>query len=838
MREFGDIDDARRYMFTVDRQIESERRRRDYVSDLKQDVVYAIRKLRAAPTFTLTAVLTLALGIGANTAIFSVVNGVLLRPLSFPHPEQLLMVWSANRAANSLQAPVSAVDLDDWRAGRRVLADIGGYWFSEGGSGTDLTGVGEPQRLSVAFVTPGFFSTLGTRPLVGRLPREDELVRGGPDRVVVLAHGFWQRQFGSSRAVVGSTLTLGGEPYQVLGVMPPSFRFPSERVDGFIPFSTIPDEGIPRLRPVRVLSAVARMRPGVTVAQAQAEMNAITQRLSLQYAEDAAWGAATVKPLRDVITGKVRSGLLVLLGAVAFVLLMACVNVAGLVLARSSTREREVAIRVSLGATRGRIVRQLLTESLVLSLSGGLAGLAVALFGVRSLLALAGSQLPRGNDVRLDAPVLLFALGVSLLTGVLFGLAPAVRAASTNLQGTLREGGRSLTGHVGQHLRNGLVVAEVALAMVLVVGAGLMTKSFVELLHVDTGFRPDHLLAVNYSINSTRYPRGEPRRRYYHGIIEEVRALPGVLSAGAVKDAPFRGEGETNAFLPPGVQVKAGEDPPTARILHISDGYFHTIGAPIIAGREFSPDERPEGPFVVVINQAFAKQWFPNEDPIGKMLDAGTAQPMHIIGVVGDIRQASVEEPAKPTVYIDNMLNSRSKTTLVVRTAGEPMAMAEAIRNVIWSLDKEQTITSIFTFDDIVSESVARPRLLTALLGLFGAMGLVLGAVGIYGVLAYLVSERRREIGVRLALGATTTNVLRMVLRRGVVLAGIGVAIGLVGAFAVSKLLRSVLYGVEPSDPVTFIAVALTMLAVAALASYAPARRAASVDPATALRYD
>jgi predicted permease len=834
--EFGDIEDARNYLRTVDRQIESERRRRDYVSELRQDVIYALRKLRTAPAFTIAAVLTLALGIGANTAIFSVVNGVLFQPLPFPHAERLLKVWAADKSASSLTAPVSAEDLDDWRAQRRVLADIGGYYFADGGSGIDLTGRGDPERLAVTFVTPGFFSTLGVNALHGRVALDEEMVRGGADRIVVLSYGLWQRLFGSSPAVVGSTLTLNGEPYQVLGVMPASFGVPSERVDAYIPFSTIPDASIPHVRATRIMDVIARMRPGVTLAQAQTELDGIARRLAQRYPEDASWGAATVTSLQDAITGKVRTGLFVLLGAVLFVLLMSCVNVASLLLARAAIREREVAIRVSLGATRWRIVRQMLTESIVLSLAGGIAGVAIAVVGVRALVALAAGQLPRGSDVHIDGTVLLFALGTSLLTGLLFGLVPALRATPANLQETLRAGGRGMISGAAQRLRNGLVIAEVALAVVLVVGAGLMTKSFVTLLHVDPGFKPDHLVAVKFTINKNQHP--SPYTQYYHDVIDKVRAVPGVVSAGAAKDTPFRGTGEINDFLPPGVVLKAGEAAPRATALHISDGYFRTIGAPMIAGREFTEQDRTDGPFVIIINQALAKVAFPNESPVGRTMTINGDQPAQIVGVVGDIRQVSMDEPAKPTIYLDNMITSRQRVTLVARTGGEPLAMALQVREAIWSIDKDQTITTIFTFDDVVGESVARPRLLTVLLGIFGVLGLVLGAVGIYGVLAYLVSQRRREIGVRLALGASTFDVLAMVVRRGIALAIAGVVVGLLSAFALTRFLQGVLYGVEPGDPLTFAGVAAIMIAVAALASYTPARRAAHVDPATALRYD
>ena len=841
LREFGDVDDARRYISALDRGTESATRRKDYFGELRQDLAYAFRKLRSSPAFTITAIATLALGIGANAAIFSVVNGVLLRPLPFPHPEQLLKVYQANRSAGMLQASVSPLDLDDWRAQRSAFTDMGGFWYGDGASGVDLTGDGDPQRLSAVFITPGFFSTLQVGAAEGRLPREDELVRGGNDKVVVLSHGFWQRQYGSSRSVIGTHVTLQGAPYQVIGVMPRDFAYPSDRADVYIPYSTITDDMIPRIRPVRILDAIARMKPDVTNSAAGAELNTIAARLAAQYPEDAAWGEATIVPLRDDITGNVRSALLVLLGAVAFVLVMGCVNVASLLLARASVREREIAVRAALGAGRGRIVRQLLTESVVLALAGGVAGLAVARAGVGALLGLSAGQLPRGADVHIDGAVLLFALALSLATGVLFGLVPAIHASRAALHGTLRKAGRGVAGGA-RTLRNALVIAEVALAVVLVIGAGLMGRSFVQIMKVDPGFRPDHLIAVNFTISTTRRPKDW--QQYYHEVIDKARAVPGVLSVGATKDAPFRGNGERDSFGPPGYVVKAGEDPPTARMMHISDGYFRTIGARIVAGREYEPADRADGPSVIIVNESFAKHWFPGENAIGKSINMAPtrvnapASPAQIIGIVADIRQTAMDEPARETIYENNMVNGRVKVALVARTAGEPLAMARKLREAIWSVDKKQPIASIETFDDVVSSSMARPRLLTVLLGAFGALGLILGALGIYGVLAYLVNERQREIGVRIALGAPASSVLWMFVGRGLALTAAGLAIGLGGALMLTRLMSGVLYGVKATDPLTFAVVGSILLGVAALASWIPARRAAHVDPVEALRAD
>jgi len=812
-----------------------DRQRAEWLQELGQDTRYALRTLLRSRGFTLVAVATLALGIGANTAIFSVINGILLRPLPFPHPEQLVRIWSVSRESGNREASVSPVDLDDWRAQRRVLADIGGWFYQQNGSGIDLTGQGDPQRLEAAFVTPGFYGTMGVAPIAGRLPRDEEMVRGANDKLVVLSNGFWQRQYGGAQSAIGSKMLLGGDPYVIVGVMPPGFRFPSERVEVFIPYSTIPDNAIPRIRPVRILDVVGRLKPGTTIERARSEMAAITQRLAGEYREDRNWDGATIAPLHEAIVGNVRTALLVLLGAVAFVLLMACVNVASLLLARAGTRQQEISIRAALGAGRSRIVRQLLTESIVLALAGGLVGLVVAFFGTQLLLVLSRGQLPLAFEVSIDARVLLFSLAISLVTGVLFGLVPAFRASAAALQQTLREGGRGLASGASQRLRNSLVMGEIALAVILVVGAGLMTRSFMRLLDVDPGFRPERLLVVNFTISTNRH---EHYAQFYREVIDRVRAVPGVLSAGAAKDVPIRGSGERFGFLPPGYVLRAGEDAPTAQIIHISDGYFKTVGTPMLAGRDFLRQERADTPWVVIVNQAFVKQFLPKGNPVGQSLRFGDALRGDVVGVVGDIRQTAIDEPAKPTIYIDNMQNSRVRVNLVARTAGAPLAMTRQVEDAIWSLDRDQTITSVFTFDDIMNEAVARPRLLTVLLGVFGGLGLLLGSLGIYGVLAYLVNQRQREIGVRMALGAQQSDVLRLVVWRGMVLAIAGVLIGLIGALALTRLMQGVLYGVEATDPLTFGVVALGLLAVAALASWLPARRAASVDPAVAIRYE
>jgi predicted permease len=543
------------------------------------------------------------------------------------------------------------------------------------------------------------------------------------------------------------------------------------------------------------------------------------------------------------MTGAVRDGLLVLFGAVGLVLLMAAVNVAALQVARAAGRGRELAVRLALGARRGRLVRQLLTESLVLAALGCGAGVAVAYGLLRGLLSLAADQLPRAAEVGVDLTAVAFAVGVSLLAGLVFGVAPALRALRSDPQQALSAGSRGAAGSHTHGLRHGLVVVEVAVAMMLVVGAGLMSRSFVALLNVDPGFQPEGLVAVQFTIASERHeaasnPGPIGHRGYmnfYREAIDRVRALPGVESAAAVKHAPFRGNGERNQFTIPTRPVPAGEDAPTASVIHVSDGYFSTIGARIMAGREFTPQDRAGAPFVIVVNDSFARQYFPGESVVGQNVRIGAAA-VEIVGVVNDIRQVSMRDDARPTIYLSNLQNGRIQTTIVARTDGDPLALAPAIRRAIWSLDADQAIADVFTFDDAMGTALAQPRLLLVLLGSFGVVGLLLGALGIYGVLSALVNQRQREIGVRIALGARPADVQRMVIRRGLLLTLGGIAIGMTGAWMLTRFLAAVLYGIEPTDPMTFGGVAAVLTLAALLASWLPALRAARVDPVEALR--
>jgi predicted permease len=836
-RRFGDLDYTRRYCLDEDVRRQRVTRHTTMIDELRHDLVYALRTLRSAPGFALVALLTLALGIGANSAIFSVVRGVLLRPLPFPAAGELVRVWHANPEANETRSLVSEPDFLEWQAATRRFSTLGGYWYAAGASGANLTGTGTPERLEGAYITPGFFEALRTPAALGRTIRAEEAVVGN-DRFMVLSHGFWRRRFGGDPSVLGRALTLGGEPYTVLGVMPPDFTFPGERIDFWIPLSTIPADGIGRARASRFLDVVGRLAPGATLEQAREELSGIARRTAEREPEGRGWTDVTMLPVREALLGDVRRPLLVLLGAVSFVLLITCVNIASLLLARATARQRELAVRSALGAGRGRILRQLLTESLVLALLGGALGVALAFAGVSALGALGAAGLPRASEIRIDGAVLLYALAVSTAAGLLFGLLPALRATSADLSGALRSGARGSVGAGGQRLRGALVVAEVALAVVLVAGAGLAAKSFLRLLDVDPGFQPRNVLAVKLSISSDQYP-GDEGRAYYEALLARIAAVPGVQVVGSAKNFPLRGTGEAwqGIVIPGGTGGTADDREVRVPVLHASADYFRAMGIPLRAGRVFTTGDQAGTPFVFVVNEAFQRRYFPNGSAVGKSLRLDD-DAIQIVGVVGDVRQVSLTEPAEPMAYIHYLQNRRSGQAIAVRTTGDPLRYAAAVRQAIWELDPDQTITSVETMESIVGGTLARPRLLAALLLLFGVMGLTLGALGIYGVLAYAVSQRRQEIGVRVALGATPRAVLGLVVGQGMTLALIGVVAGVAGALALTRVMSAVLYEVRATDPATFATVIAVLLGAALIASWLPARRALVIDPAQALRYD
>ncbi|HSA54936.1 MAG TPA: ABC transporter permease [Gemmatimonadaceae bacterium] len=834
-QRFGDLERTRRYCRDEDVRREREARHSTMLDELRQDLGYAVRALRSAPGFTLVALVTLALGIGANTAIFSVVRGVLLRPLPFPQAEQVMRIWHVNREANVDRSAVSEPDFNDWRAATTRFATLGAYWYQPGNSGANLTAAGRPERLEGTYITPGFFETLRASAALGRTIRSEEAVVGN-DRYVMLGHDVWQRRFGGDSSIVGRAITIDRGPFTVLGVMPREFTFPADGVDFWIPLSTIPEDGIGRQRSSRFLAVIGRLAPGVTQTQGNEELTAIARRVAEGLPNATGFTEVTMSPIEESILGEVRRPLFVLLGAVGFVLLITCVNIAGLLLARATARQSELAVRAALGAGRGRIVRQLLTESLVLALAGGALGVGLAYAGVRALSALGASELPRAALIGMDPTVVAYAFGVATLSGMLFGLVPAMRATAPGLQMILR-GTRGIAGTGGQRLRSALVAAEVALAVVLVAGAGLAARSFVRLLDVDPGFEPGNVLAVSLSIDSDRYP-DERFLQYHQALLDRIAQVPGVQVVGAAKNFPLRGTGEVIApVVAPGGGGRPDSPAMRLPILHVSPDYFRAMGIPLRAGRTFTPADRAGAPLVLLVNEALARRAWPDESAVGKTLRVGE-QAVEIVGVVGDVRQRSLTEPAEPTVYIHYLQNRRSGMNIAIRTAGPPLRYANAVREAIWELERDQTITSLETMSSIVGRTLARPRLLTSLLLLFGLMGLSLGALGIYGVLAYAVSQRRQEIGVRVALGASPRSVLGLVVGQGMRLALVGVVAGIAGAALLTRLMAAVLFEVRPGDPATFAMVVVVLLGTAFVASWLPARRALRVDPVQALRYE
>jgi predicted permease len=794
------------------------------IDDLLQDLRYGARALRSAPGFTVAALLTLALGIGANTAIFSVVRAVLLEDLPFRDPQRIIRVYHADPQNDILQGAVSEPDFLDWRRAAQTAETMAGFWYADGLSGLDLTGGGNPERLAATLVTDGFFETLGRSPLLGRTLRAEDQV-AGRNRVVVFSHGLWTRRFGADPSIVGRTVTLNGQAFEVVGVMPPEFTYPAPRqLDAWIPLSFFGPDDIGRSRGAHFMAVIARLKPGMTEGQLRGELATVAERLSREYPENPGWTSVTTEPVAETIVGDVRRPLIVLMAAVAMLLLIACVNIAGLLLARASGRQSELAVRAALGAGRARIARQLLTESVLLATLGGLLGAALGYIAVRAFASWGADELPRPGALRVDGLVLVFCFAVSLASGLLFGLVPALRV-SRNLEGSLRAGSRASVGGAGGRLRSGLVVVEVALAVVLIVGAALTAKSFARLVAVETGFRSDDALVVMTSVRSPEH---------YMSVLDAVRALPGVEAAGSIRDLPLLARGEMSRPDVAGRPTPPGGSP-TVQLHQVSTDYFKAIGIPLLGGRPFELSDRRGSPLVSVVNEEFARRTWPGENAVGKALRFGQTE-VAVIGVVGNVRQSGLAEPIAPAMYLHSLQNFRSRMTIVVRTAGDPLSLADSVRRAIWTQAPDQTITRVTTLHEVTGRAVARPRMLAWLLAVFGVLGLVLGALGIFGVLAYSVAQRQREIGVRLALGAAPRTVLGMVLGQGMLLSGLGIVFGVIAAALLTRFMASVLFGIEPTDPWTFVQVIAVLLAAAALASWLPARRAVAIDPVTALR--
>lgn len=816
---------------------------------LLKDIRYGFRMLWKSPGFTFVALLTLALGIGANTAIFSVVNATLIRPLPYENPNQIVLVWGTNPGGYGWHGKTgfSAANFLDYKEQNKVFEEMSAFI---GSSGFTLTGVDHAEHLKSGNVTSDFFKVLKIQPMLGRsLIPEDE--QPGRDHVVVLSHGLWQRRFGSDEKIVGQTIHLDAKPYTVVGVLPPGFEFSIP--DFYSPKDLWVPAIVPGDRSERshnYLSVLARLKPGVTLRMAQADLDAITARLTTEYSHDMSGFGTRLVPLHEEIVGDMRLVLLILFGAVGFVLLISCANVASLQLARASTRQKEIAIRAALGASHGRLARQLLTESMVLAVIGGALGVLIGSWGIKLLSGLRPTGLLPATNITIDFTVLGYSLVLSVVTGILFGLAPALQSKPTRLSESLKEGARgSAAGNSGRRLRGLLTISEVSLSLVLLIGAGLLIRSFVGLLVVDPGFETKNILTVPMGLPEYAYPEATRQAEFYTQVMERIRALPGVTAVGATSDLPPTTNSHSSSFSIAGhAPLELSDNSLSVEDRLATPDYFRVMGIPLTAGRAFSEADNRSAPPVALVNQTFARRFFPNENPIGQRLRFGEPKPSNpwitIVGVVGDVRGFGLDKQPNSEIYQvyqqsnGGYFSQLPYLHLVVRTAGEPNSAAAAVLAAVHEFDKNLPLPRARTMEIILAASIGARRFNMVLLGLFAGIATILAAVGIYGMISYSVAQRTREIGIRMALGARRVDVLKLVLRNGMILALSGVALGLAGAFALARLMRSLLFAVTPTDAVTYAIVSVSFLAVALLACLIPARRATKVDPLVALRYE
>src|SRR6201988_157282 len=810
------------------------------MNTLLADIRFGLRMLLKSPTMTIVALVALTLGIGANTAIFSVVNAVLLRALPYADAEQLVLVWEKRHGGRTDQNVINLGNFTDWKEQNQVFSDMAVFFDRS----FNLTSDGEPEEVSGEYATPNLFSVLGTTPVLGRT-FVDEDAGDAQTGVAVISYGLWQRRFGGDNQIVGRKIILNEQPSTIVGVMPANFGWhirkgtqPSKPADIWVPFQITNDL---RQRHGRFASAVARLKAGVSRDQAQREMDTIGIRLAQQYPEfNTTWGINVV-PLRTQLTGEIRRPLLILLGAVGFVLLIACANVANLLLARASSRRKEIAVRAGLGASRWRIARQLLTESVMLSLVGGTFGVLVAWWGTKALVALSPPSLIDLNSVGVSQPVLGFTLGLSLMTGIVFGLVPALDATRFDLHDSLKEGGKSVGGATGSNrVRSLFVVTQVALALVLLVGAGLLVKSLKRLQAVDTGFNANNLLTVRVSLPMRKYETDQNRISFLKEAGEQMKALPGVEAVGAINTPPF-----TGLYSGTSVDVDGQQLPPERELktgVCVTDAdYFQTMQIPLKLGRLYNDQEATEMRHVVVVNETFVEKNLGGQNPLGRRLTIYMKEenvPSEIIGVVADHKHLGLDVPVEPVAYWPHPELVYPGMTLMLRTRGDASALAPAARNVIHGLDPQQPIGEVSTMESLLSTSVARARFSASLLTVFSFLALVMAAVGIYGVMSYSVLQRTHEIGVRMALGAQRLDVLRLVVKKGIVLGAAGVVVGLAASFALTRLIATLLFDVTTTDTGTFAIVSLGLFLVTLFAGYVPARRATKVDPLKALRYE
>jgi putative ABC transport system permease protein len=808
---------------------------------LRQDVSFALRTFRQAPMFTIVAVATIALGIGATAAIFSVVDGLILKPLPYPDAERIVMVWMDNRRLKLSEDIHSIPNLMDLKAQNQTLSHLGAY--RQGGG--NLTGSGEPQRIAVGIMSAEALAALGTRPTLGQLFTADA-ERTGNDGVVVISHQLWQANFGGDPGVLGRELEMNARKRRIIGVMPASFAFPSPETQAWTPL--VLSDAARAARSSFGYWAIGKLKPGVAVERARADLGAIAKRLEEQFPSNRDYGV-TVTPLPEQIVGPtLRTTLWIMLGAVAAVLLIACANVANLLLSRAAVREREVTVRMALGASNRRLVRQMMTESLLLSVIGGVVGVALAVAALRVLPAIAPEDLPRLANVRLNGTVLIVTTLVTLITGLLFGLVPAMQSSRTQLSDTLREGGRGGTsGRGGQRLRRVIVGAQLAMVVVLLTGAGLLLRTFIGLQRTELGFETKNVLTMGIGLPGAKYPQPPQAVAFYDGLLTRLRQIPGVQNAGTISTMMLSNVPNSTFMSAEGRDSKPDDQEVTTD--GVSPGFFATIGARMVAGRDFGSQDQPASLPVVIVNEHMAKRYWPNGNAVGRRIRFGQSNPAQpvdstqnpwitVVGVVGDMRRTGVDMPVRDEVFFPYAQNASLSTLVVVRTAADPMTMLPQFRQAVRDIDRDQPIASIRTMDQILSGLIAQRRFSMMLVAGFAILALTLAVIGAYGVTSYLVSQRTREIGVRLALGADPSRISRLVVREGMVVAGVGVAVGVVGAVATTRLASSLLYGVSARDPITIASVAATLLIVSALANYIPARRASRVDPLLALRQD
>ena len=825
-RDFGGVEQSK--------EAYREQRGLPFLDTLFQDVRYALRTLVKSPGFTTMAVLTLALGIGANTAIFSVVRAVLLRALPLPQANRLVMIWGTNTANGDTHDVISYPDFEDWRAQAISFDSVAAFT----NRGAILTADNQAERVPAVQASAEFFGTLGVQPSLGRSFRADEQ-EPGASRVVLLSDLFWKRRFAQRADVLGQFVRINEEPYVIAGVMPPGFEFPPGQPEQiYVPMirDTNRNHGFVRV--------VGRLRRNASISAAQAEMNVVTRGLAAQFARSNKAVGANVMPLTDAFLGPARNGLLLILGVVLLVLLIACSNVASVMLARSASRQREMAVRAALGAGRKRLMRQLLTESSLLALAGGAVGLLIAGWGMRLLMALFARNfdIPRLGNTRIDLPVLGFTLLISAAAGIVFGILPAFGAASADLNQGLRESSRSATGNLrGQRIRSSLVVMETALAVVLLSGAGILLKSFLVMRSTAPGFRTDNLFAVEFSLPRIKFAKAPERLRFFASVLNRIESIPGVRSAALVADLPLGGGEDGLGFHIVGRPDPSPEASFQANFNIASAGYFQTMAIPLHAGREFTQRDSASTPGVVIVNDTAAHRFWPGENPLGQQIILDSAHPpLTVIGVTGDVRQRSLGVPAKPEIFLDYAQPGPDWPWLVLvgRTSEEPTKLAATIKAMAESVDSDVPVLRINTMDEVLSSSLAQPGVYALLLGVFASLALTLAAVGLYGIVSYGVTQRIHEMGIRMALGAARGEVLRLVLQRGMSLALVGSVIGLAAAFAARRVLPALVHEAEIGDPLAFFGVTLLLLAVAFVASYLPARRAARVDPVIALRYE